>query len=454
MREEKTIDLEHINPYLVVKRVMRTLWMPIVTVISVWLLIGACQNLLFRPKYRSGAMMVVTAKNGGSTINSLTTTSDMAKIFADVFQSDMLKNKVAAELGVSKLDGTVVTEAIPETNLFRVSYDADSPEAAFRTLNLIIKYHSEFSEDLFGAAVIEVIKSPNVPVEPINSFISSRRRMLFSIMGGVLVMGIIIFLAMIEDSVQTVSGAKDMIDGKLYSVIPYEKKKATRKKTSILISNSSASLPYVEVFKNLGAVIDHKMRRRRQKVILVSSSVENEGKSTVSSNLALALSERGRSVLLVDCDFRKPAVHKIFDMQNKIEQDLCKYLLDGAQGEYKVSKFGRLDLAISKNGSSNAVKLVHSDELKTFLERMRKNYDYIILDSAPIVIISDTEVIANISDFPLLVVRQGLVPAGVINSCIDSISGSEDRSVGYVLNYYRKFGSSKDAKHLAEHRSR
>ena len=107
--------------------------------------------------------------------------------------------------------------------------------------------------------------------------------------------------------------------------MPYEeknkslKRKLRRKKqkASILITDPVVSFEYVEAIKKLASRVLIRMEDRKGKVILLTSLLENEGKSTVAANLALALSEEGKKVLLVDADFRNPAIYKILNMREE-----------------------------------------------------------------------------------------------------------------------------------------
>lgn len=452
---ESVINLEYVNPYFVLKNLLRLIWIPILAFVSIYLLISSLVIMRYKPVYRSSAILVVNSKSTTATSsnNTLNVTLEMTQVFAEVFQSDVLKNKVAEDMGTDKMPGTISTEVIPETNLIKISVDDTSPEVAFNTLDLVLKHYSEVSDYIFDNAVVEVIKSPSVPTSPNNAPMSGKKKIIFSALGAILAAGAIVIFTFLDDTIQTVSAAKDKIDGDLYSVIPYEKKASVKDgKVSILITNPGSSRKYIETFRSLATMIDHRMKRTHSKVIMVSSSAENEGKSTVAANLALSLTYRENKVLLVDCDFKKPSVHKIFDKQDEIEEDFSEYLLSDSHEPYNVSHFHALDLAMSSKGTTS-VKLVHSERLGEFLESMRSKYDYIIIDSAPMMIISDTEAMVKVCDSYLLVVRQAYVPVGAINSCIDAITEDSDKNVGYVLNYYRKLGNKNEEKHNASHRA-
>src|SRR5699024_9031564 len=120
--------------------------------------------------------------------------------------------------------------------------------------------------------------------------------------------------------------------GRLLGTIPYEKKQFTwkeilqKKKKSLLISTSLVSMVFSESVRKLATRLNHHMSRRKQKVILVTSVSENEGKSSVAANLALALAEKGKRVALIDGDLKKPAQYKVFGQPKAPKGWLSDYL--------------------------------------------------------------------------------------------------------------------------------
>lgn len=456
MKDEMTISFNHINFYFIIRNILRFLWIPVLLAVSAWLLLTAGETMLFHPEYRSSAILVVSSKGGTSAYSSLKTTKEMTQVFAEVFQSDVLREKVAEELGVSKLNGSISTEVIPETNLLQLNVTSDTPETSFKTLHSILKHYTNVSDYLFSNAVLEQIKPPSVPTKPCNQFISESQKALISVAAALLGIVGIFLLTIWDDTIQTAAAAKDMIDGKLCAMIPYVKiKKRSRKKdanASILITNPKTDFSYIEAFQNFSTMLDHRMKKHQHQVLLISSSLENEGKSTVSANLALTLADRNKKVLLIDCDFRKPSQYKIFDIHDHIKQEFSDYLLsDKKKQEYQPTKFKSIDLALSKSNTEKAVKLVHSERLAEYIEKMRAHYDYILLDSAPM-IISDTEALVNLCDTSLLIVRQGYSLVGDINDCLDKLNSTHSTR-GYLLNYYRTLGKGKDPKHMISNRN-
>ena len=171
------------------------------------------------------------------------------------------------------------------------------------------------------------------------------------------------------------------------------------------------------------------------KVLMVTSLLENEGKSTVAVNLALAMERKHKRVLLIDCDLRKPACHAV------LEQKLFgSGLKDVLQGKAPLSesvlryKKTNLHLLLSGPGDRKTGDLLTSERMTALLEWARKNFDFVVLDLPPMNAASDAEGMAGLADACLLVVRQNMAVAPVLNKAIGSLEGQKATLLGCVLN--------------------
>ena len=140
------------------------------------------------------------------------------------------------------------------------------------------------------------------------------------------------------------------------------------------------------------------MKKRGQKVLLVTSVSANEGKSSTAANLALALAEKGRKVLLVDLDLKKPAQYKAFGGSVERKFFLEDYLEGRAEaGDILAcdSKDG-LYLILQEKGIAQSTTWANSDRLRELLQKYRGEMDYIILDTSPMAVAADAEYVDNV----------------------------------------------------------
>lgn len=175
------------------------------------------------------------------------------------------------------------------------------------------------------------------------------------------------------------------------------------------------------------------------KVIVVTSIAENEGKSTVAANLALTLARNPAKVLLVDCDLRRPSQHLIFEKNVDEHRTLPDLLSHECTWKDVIHYDKEKGIYILFSGKSydNSTEIVSSEEMSNALKIFRKDFDYIILDSPPMSLMADAEVLADRADMSVMVVRYGMVQAQDINDAIDTLSNCDCRMTGCILNQAR-----------------
>jgi Mrp family chromosome partitioning ATPase len=151
------------------------------------------------------------------------------------------------------------------------------------------------------------------------------------------------------------------------------------------------------------------------------------------------LAEKGRRAALIDCDFRKPSLHKIFDMPVEKEKTITTYLLqeetDASPYLIESKKHG-IFLGVSQNSGRSITKLLNNGKLSALLQQLRTQMDYIILDTPPMLAAADTEALAAMVDTALLVVLADYMPTASINEGLDRLRKSAPEVCGFVLNNY------------------
>ncbi len=445
--EEKSIHFDEINLHGLVLLLLKNLWVIVVLCISAILCFTSVSRLAYTPKYTSSATFMVSAKDSTSAYNSLTTTQSMASIFVEVFQSNVLREKIQQQMPDGVFDGTINTETIPETNLLIVKVTSDAPDTSFRALNLLVENYCSISDYVFANAQLEVIKDPVIPIAPSNPLNLRSKYTIISLVAFLVTVAGIVSIYMLHDTVKTPKAAKRKVDARLLRTINHEEKNKTlraklrRRNSAPLITNSLIKKEFIEDNLSLCSTLEYQARKRGQKVIMITSVGENEGKSTIAANIALALAEKDRRVVLLDCDFRKPSLHKIFEISVQKAQTLTTYLyqenIDPASCLVDAKKYG-ITLGLSQNSGRNITKLLNNGKLPLLLQQLRTQVDYIILDTPPMLAAADAEALAAMADTALLVVRADYMTTYSINEGLDRLRKSAPDVCGIVLNNYRK----------------
>ena len=188
-----------------------------------------------------------------------------------------------------------------------------------------------------------------------------------------------------------------------------------------------------EAYRSLRSNIEYSSFDDEYRVIVVTSSVPEEGKSTTSGNLAIALAQSGNSVLLVDCDMRKPSIHKMFKISNAAgtaELLLRKKLFEEVANKYNEN----LTIITAGKIPPNPSEMLASRAMTAFIEEMKKEFKYIILDTPPLQAVTDAQVLSTKADGVLLVVRAGSTKREMVFNSVDLIKKVQGKVIGTVLN--------------------
>ena len=452
MEEFRKIRLEDINVYSVIRDVAWHFWVIILAAASAWMLTGAAGRLTYVPAYTSSATFAVSTKGNSNALTNLSLTNGLAEVFSTVFESDVLKGRVADAMGLPGIEADITAEVIPETNLLRVSVTAATPEQAFRTLALTLDNYEDISEFLFDNAILTALKEPNVPMAPSNPQNTGRYQKEAAAGGSSA--GHRDFsgaLGQTGDHPDT-ADRQTPIRGRTFwhhqprcqeSGAGSEKGKQV--KTAALITNPLVSYHFQEDVQKLCSRLDYYMKKHGRQILLISSAAENEGKSTVAANLALALADRKKKVLLADCDFRKPSQQKIFGIAEGVSTDFAAWLQDPAKTRMDsvLAECGRVTLTVNQKSYEKTQQLIAAKAMRQFLDVQKERFDYIILDSPPMLAATDAEVLTRVAEEALLVVRQDWSIIRDINDCIDIMRGGSAHFIGYVLNNLQEYGWQK-----------
>ena len=443
---EERIDgglVPQIDLISMLKDIAKEWWAILLLSLAVALFADIWVNVTYQPEYKTSTTFVVTAKGMNTNVyQNLNSTQQLAQQFTEILDSNVLKKKVAQDLKMSSLNIDSSVDLVPETNLITLSVKAGTAVESYRILQSIMKNYNTVSDYAIKNVIIETIQSPAVSMAPVNPLNEKKTMIIAFIAAAAVFMVLVAGLSYLRDTIKNPKDVTSKLDTRLLGSIYHEKKsksiKLRKKKefVSMLISNPLRSFQYAESNKMMSSRIRSYMDKENAKTLLVTSVMENEGKSTVAANLALGLAQEGSRVMLIDCDFRKPAQYKIFDMEGKDADDLGKVLTGKAGTENLICNWNDTNLYMILNRtSSNSIEaLLKSTTLRQIVGFCRQNMDYVIIDTSPLALVSDTEELAQMADASVLVVRQDTVLTKDINDAIDILNNTRGKVLGCVLN--------------------
>ncbi len=443
--QEQVFSLANLEWHSILRDIRRYAWMIVMAMVTAAMGAYVALHLIIQPTFTSSATIVVTAKtNSDSAYSDLRMSSAMTSVFTQVLGSDLLQEKVAEDMGVLEFPGKLKVEVIPETNLLEISTTAHSPQGAFDLMQSVIKVYPTISDYIYSNAMLDVISHPTMPEEATN-FIEDSIVVELSILGGLLLMTMLIALmSFLKDTVKTETAFHNKVDAKLMAVIHHENKYVSvrsflgkKNKSSILLNNPLVSFSFVETFHKICTKIEYASVNQGCRSILVTGVTENEGKSTVASNIALSLAQKGFAVALIDADFRKPAQFKIFEKEVPPDQEIGICLLGGCRDVRRIAYYDEktgIYMIFGTKKYSNSAEMSASESMAKLLEQCKEFADFIILDTPPMMLVADTEGLNDLVDASILVVRQDVPYTSDINDAVDVLRQSKGTFLGCIFN--------------------
>jgi capsular exopolysaccharide synthesis family protein len=312
-------------------------------------------------------------------------------------------------------------------------------EAAQSTYEILLKKLQEVrvaeNQNMGNARIIEFALVPG------NA--SNREKLLilaFGNLAGILLAIATIFILEVSDtSIKTLKQARELFGYTLLGSIPYFGKKVSHRRKNQELSIPELPVvniprsPISEAYRMLQANLKFLSSDKALKVIVVTSSVPKEGKSTVSANLAAAMAQLGRRVLLVDADMRHPLQHHIWELTNAA--GLSDVIVGQAEFESTVKEvMPKLDVLSAGVIPPNPMALLDSKRMASLIDYFAEHYDFVIIDAPPLVLAADAVTLGKITDGVLLVTRPGVVDSTSAAAAKESLERSGQNVLGLVVN--------------------
>lgn len=184
-------------------------------------------------------------------------------------------------------------------------------------------------------------------------------------------------------------------------------KKSKPIRREFVLMNKNTPFQYQEAYKSLRTNLNFMAMGKACKKLIFTSAIPGEGKSSVALNLAVSLAETGSRVLVIDCDLRKPVIHRYLKIDNSAYKGITSALADGSLAESIINMKGLgLHVMVADAIPPNPVELLGSPRMKNLIDELDKHYEYIIFDTPPVSVVTDAAVLSQYADGVILVVRQ------------------------------------------------
>ncbi|MBL9156012.1 MAG: polysaccharide biosynthesis tyrosine autokinase [Verrucomicrobiales bacterium] len=299
--------------------------------------------------------------------------------------------------------------------------------------NLILQLKEGNVTRGFASRQFEVVQPPTLPTMPVSP-IKSKMLIQFAGGGAALGLGIILLLGFLDPTLRTVSEVEQFCGIPVVAGMPAFKKRDTRA-GSLELAIDPQSKPS-EAIRTLRAGLTFLGTAEERCTFLITSSVPGEGKSWVASNLAHSFALQGDRTLLIDADMRRPVQGEVFGYGREPKGLSDVLSLGTPLKEVILRSEVSEDLFLIPAGSwsANPAELLSGKSLRPLLEKLSEYFDRIVIDSAPLVPVSDTIPIAKLVQSVVLVARMGRTPKGAIKRAIRLLTDNGSHPVGVVAN--------------------
>ncbi len=316
--------------------------------------------------------------------------------------------------------------------------------------------------DLGTVQIVDRAEVPKTPVRP-RKLLNMLLAAVLSILGSV---GLALLLEYMDDSIKSHEDIERYVKLPLLGVVPAIKSDGTSLQDKDKLSHLKPRSAISEAFRDVRTSLLYSTPNQESRAYVVTSAGPQEGKTTASTNLAIALASAGKKVLLVDSDLRKPRIHKTFNMNG--EKGLTNCLVGQNSPEECTSRTEIENLSIMPSGPipPNPAELLGSPRMKELIGELKQTYDTVIFDSPPVVVVTDAAVLAAECDGAIQVIWAGHTSRKLIELGKEKIEAIGARITGVILNnvgtgrsgyyhyyprYYKYYSSStKDDSHSTE----
>lgn len=428
-------------------RAIRRNWLIILLCSVLGLGVAATLALISPPRFEANTSLYVSVRSPDNEgVSDLTQGGSYARqsvrsyidILDDAIVLEPVINELQLEMTPSELAPMISAWSPSDTVLIQISVASQDPEQAATIANSVATNFVDVVVNILEKptgnqpspvqiSVTQEAVAPDGPISP-----SLPRYLTLGLLIGILVgLGI----ALLRNSLDTrLTGHRDLAQITDLPVLGaiLDDPKASKNR---LVVHSNPRSPRSESFRSLRTNLQFVNINSNPRSFVVTSSVPGEGKTTVSANLAVSLAQAGSSVLLIDADMRKPAVAKVMGVDGVL--GLSNLLVGMVELEDVIHRWGNIELFVLPAGRipPNPSELLSSQEMSELVDRLIAHFDYVIVDSPPVLAVTDATIISRLVGGTLLVTAVGAVRIADISASLSALRGIAKRLSGIVLTH-------------------
>ena len=426
--------------------VLRRRWRSAVAVFLVALAIAGAISYLITPKYESTSRVIVSVNAGtaGEASQATYFLQNRVTSYADLAKSTELAERVINTLDLDmtaqELSDEISTEVVESTSVIAITVKDEDPHQAQTIAEVVTSEFKSYAEEIEtigegreSQIALNVTDKPEYngnPVEP-NTLLNLIAGGLIGLLLGV---GLAVARELLDRTVRTADHIAEVTEAPVLASIGFD----NEIRSAPLLTDLGAFAARTEAFRLLRTNLQFIDIDQRARVLVVTSAVPGEGKTMTSTNLAVALAQTGRTVLVIDADLRRPRVASTLGVDPAI--GLTTALVGKAEIEDAIQVHEPSGLHVLASGAKppNPTEILQSRVTHDLIRRLRQSYDMIIIDAPPLLPVADASVLSTLADGSILVVRHGQTTRDQITEAVNRLSQVGGRLYGVVVNMVAK----------------
>lgn len=431
MKETMSINLRDL--FTLIKK---KLWIIAVVGLVFGIVTAGVNQFLLKPVYQA-TTTIITNKEIDEEMAQMSTSDDfnfsqkMAVTYSNIITSKVVLDQVISNLNLNidydDLKGIVDVDTVDNTQIIEINVVYGNPTMAAKICNEIPTVFEKEVKRITKASGVEVIDKATVPKDHIRPR-KTVNTIIAVLMGIMVSTAIIIMRAILDRTIKTTKDIEKYFDYNILGVV------SRQKKNLLFIKDMDRKNIGYEEFVKIRTNIQYANIDEDLKVILFTSTNKDEGKSTLSLNTAYKFSElEDTKVLLIDCDFRNPSIHRIMNMSNS--KGVIDVLMGKEDLKNSIEKVNdNMEVLFAGKIPQNPSEILSSKKMKTLVEMLREEYDYIFIDTPPAGVVSDCSILSRYSDGVIYIMASKDSDIDYIKESINGLKGA--KIIGCILNKF------------------
>jgi capsular exopolysaccharide synthesis family protein len=426
--------------------VLRRRWRSIALVFVLAVGIAAGVSYSLTPKYESTAKVIVSvnATNASEASGAAFFLANRVQSYADLAQSTELSQRVIEVLDLDMspqdLSEEISTEVVAETSVVSITVSDEDAHQAQKIADVVTDEFLTYAEEIEtigSGGESQIALHVTDPPEYNGSAVSPK--WILNLVAGALI-GLLIGVALavsrelLDRTVRTADHIAEATDAPVLASIGFD----NEIRSAPLLTDMGAFAARTEAFRLLRTNRQFSDIDQRARVLVVTSAVPGEGKTMTSTNLAVALAQTGRTVLIIDADLRRPRVASTLGVDPAI--GLTTALVGKTQIEDAIQVHEPSGLHVLASGAKppNPTEILQSRVTHDLIRRLRQSYDMIIIDAPPLLPVADASVLSNLADGSILVIRHGQTTRDQVTEAVNRVNQVGGKLYGVVVNMVAK----------------